>query len=374
MLDDFGLLAAAEHAHGALPVVGVRLGAAVGRLHRLARLGPLGHDTGDVQVLQGVQHLLGGFVAVLGIVGAGLEHDGLEGLAAVGRGRQRLAVHAADAGVLVHPGRQLLGRQGQEGHAPLVQQPVQHQAQGVLVRRGAVGLALIDLRRHIFIGADLGAAGRLLHRFGDAEIAQLEVAVVGHEDVLGLDVPVDDVVLFAGHQRLAHVDGEFHHRLLRWVHRQGLGHRRQQLHLDVDVPAEAVLMLDILHVVAVHHVGVALQLAHQGILGHDALQMGAKGAGDALVVVAVVAHLVDVAAVLRNGDDLQRGLLRLAEDVALDLIHPAEAAPADETHRLPAWPGRLLIEFAHMFISSPLSGNGHAAPHVSRRARRVAFT
>ena len=216
----------------------------------------------------------------------------------MGGRRQRLAVEAARARLLQLRGGGHGGRQRHEGAAALVQQPVQHHAQGVDVRLVAVGLVVVDLRRHVFVGADLGAAAGLLHRLGDAEVPQLVVPVLGDEDVLGLDVPVDDVAVLADHQGLAHILGQ------RMACASGagplrhLGQRRQQLHLDEDVPADARLLGVVDDIVTVDDVAVALHLGHELVLAHDVAQDVVEVAGDALLVIAVGDQLLHVARVM----------------------------------------------------------------------------
>lgn len=46
-----------------------------------------------------------------------------------------------------------------------------------------------------------------MHR--PTEVTQFNVAVVGHEEVLGLDIAVDDVVLVAVVERVGHLIGVF---------------------------------------------------------------------------------------------------------------------------------------------------------------------
>ena len=299
------------------------------------------------QALQLPQHLPGALVALLRVIGAGLQHDPLQLRAAVAGRRQQLAPQAPPAGLLLQLRRQLFRRQGQKGHAPLIEQPVQHQAQGIQVHAAAVGLLVIDLRRHVFEGAGPGAAGGFLHGPGHAEVPKLVVPQWGDEDVLGLDVPVDDVKLGAEAQRPAQVPPDGDDLLLLRLLGQCLRQGPEQLHFDVDVPADAVGMLHRTQVLAVDHVGAAAELAHQGILPHDVLQIAPEGLGNAPLLVALAAHLLDLAVVLGKGNKLQGGPFRLAEHFAPDLIHCAEAAPPQESNRLPAGPKLPLCSAVH---------------------------
>ena len=87
-----------------------------------------------------------------------------------------------------------------EGHPP-GQHLVEHDADRVAVaRRGdlvAAGLLGREVLRRADHRAGLGHVG-LGARAGDAEVGDLEVAVLGHEHVLRLDVAVDDVAAVGG--------------------------------------------------------------------------------------------------------------------------------------------------------------------------------
>ena len=63
--------------------------------------------------------------------------------------------------------------------------------------------AVGNFRCHIPHSAGHGSGGGLLGHLGNAEIAQLEFAPVGDQNVLRLDVPVDDMMLLTGEQRIA---------------------------------------------------------------------------------------------------------------------------------------------------------------------------
>ena len=120
---------------------------------------------------EGLVHFSGGMEALLRGVGAGFQHDRFQLCAAVGRRRQGLAGETALACFLILSGQDLGGRQGHEGHSAVVEQPIQHQAQGIEVRAASVGAVIVYFGRHILIGADFGAAHGLFHGLGNAKIA-----------------------------------------------------------------------------------------------------------------------------------------------------------------------------------------------------------
>ena len=153
--------------------------------------------------------------------------------------RDLLAPEAPQLGLLFFRGGGHLRRQPKEGRSAFVQKPIEHQAQGVDIRPGAIGLVVVNLRRHIFKGADFGAANRLFHRFGNAEIAQLIISVPGQEGIGRLDIPVEDVVPLAQEQGPAQILPHPVHLILIGHQIQSLGQGGQQLHLDVDFPAQS---------------------------------------------------------------------------------------------------------------------------------------
>ena len=74
--------------------------------------------------------------------------------------------------------------------------------------------AVGDLGSHVAHSACHSSGSGLLGYLGNAEIAQLEFAPVGDQNVLRLDVPVDDMMLLTGEQRIAEAktqlqDGHF---------------------------------------------------------------------------------------------------------------------------------------------------------------------
>ncbi len=96
-------------------------------------------------------------------------------------------------------------------------------------RRVRLEMSSPELRRRRAAAAlAIGAEGRLLlvalEHLGDAEVEHLDGARLGHEDVLGLEVAVDDALLVGARQRAHHR----HHQLHRARGRQALA--GDQLH------------------------------------------------------------------------------------------------------------------------------------------------
>ena len=147
---------------------------------------------------------------------------------------------------------------------------------------------------------------------------------------------MDDIAAAAKRQRVRQIAAEPDRLPLRLVLRQGLEQRGQQLHADIDCPAEFVLVRDILDIVAVDNVRMPLHLRHQRIFAHDVGQILAVDRPDALPVVAAAVQFLNVPFALRDLDDLQRRLFDLSEEVAVDLVHSAEAAPSQDADRVPA--------------------------------------
>ena len=154
-----------------------------------------------------------------------------------------------------------------------VHHPVQNHAQRVDVRLRAVVPAVGDLGSHVARGADQSSGGGLLGHLGNAEIAQLEFAPVGDQNILRLDVPVDNMVLLTGEQRAAEAQPQLQDGRLMVVNAQNLLQGLQKLHADVNIPADAVRVLHALHLVAGDHVPAAVQLLRQGVLVDEPLHL-----------------------------------------------------------------------------------------------------
>ena len=255
-----------------------------------------------------------------------------------GRGDGFTAETTAERLFLVHQGGHP-GRQRQEGRAPFIQQPVEHQAQGIEIRGSSVGQIVENLRRHEVFGADDQAAADFFLPFCHAEVSQLVGPFPADKDVLGLYVPVEDLLpVAAGQSRgdipaqpqdlpLLHAVADLHQRL-------------QQLHFDQHVPARLILVTKTADIVAGNHVGAASQPGHDGIFPHHLFHPVGKKAGDLVLAIALGAELIDLASVPGNGDKFERGSLRRAKDFASDLVDRADGAPSQKADRLPARPYR----------------------------------
>ena len=281
-------------------------------------------------------HLAGGPVTLVGIESTGSQHH---------LGQLRICVSGSRQGLTADPARQgsfpicmgNVGGIGRQERCPVVvQQPVQHHAQGVNIHAGAVGFFPVDLGSHVGVSALLGqTAGGLFHSTGNTEVTQLEIAGFGHEDILGLDIPVDDVVTLAQFQSLTDVDTQADHILS--GHGMGLDiahHGSQQLHTDENIPAEAVVMGDYVMVLVTDDVGGTLELGHQLKLPDDLFYHTAEVPGHAGIVHTLSLGIHDLAAALGNGDNLDGCLVR-AEVISGGFINLTKAALTDEPAKLP---------------------------------------
>ncbi len=163
---------------------------------------------------------------------------------------------------------------------------VEHRAAGVDVGAGVGAVVGDDLRREVGDGADQRPAGRGrcgADGPGQAEVGDLDVAVGGDEDVLGLDVAVDDLGRVGGRQRDEHLLEQLERAVGR--HRRFLAHEVAQraagdvLHDEIGDVAVAALVEDRDHV-AVVELGGRLGLADETV-------------GELLVVAEPVVHDLD---------------------------------------------------------------------------------
>ncbi len=278
------------------------------------------------------RHRLGGGVAVCRILAQRHHHDGVEIAAqppahalGLGRGRRRAGQHRFG---VADGARQLVGAVDRRRRirARVGQQAIQDDAQRIDVarRRDLAAAHLLGARVdqcHRALGG--GRPSDRLRRagvdaLGDAEVHQLDHAVVPHEDVVGLQVAVHDALLVrvvhhladAAEQPHAVVDGQPPPR-----------------HVDVDR-----LAIDQLH----HDVGRTVlrdaAVQHLGEIGmveaREDLALRLEAHGEPLGIEAV-AH------------DLDGDLLReLAVDAfgTVDLAHAAAADARDDAPRAQAAP------------------------------------
>ena len=155
-----------------------------------------------------------------------------------------------------------------------VAQLIQHQPQTVDVRPPVIGLREL-FGRGILGRADACAGvviGSRIQNPGDSEITQLIHAVVVHENVLWLHIPVKNILLMAGGQSGADIRSDL----------SGLGFREhlaplhplaqvcQQLHANQKIPSEAAVLFPVngCMIQLAHNIRVPLQLPHQAHLLH----------------------------------------------------------------------------------------------------------
>ena len=150
---------------------------------------------------------------------------------------------------------------------------------------------------------------------------------------------MDNAVLPAEHQGAGDIPPEANNGLFRDILRQGFQQRGQQLHADEDIPAYAVVMLDVAYILAVYHIGAAVQLPHEGIFRYNAPEVGLEGCGNAFVIIALAPQLLHVAGILGQGDDLHgRRLHSPVHQPAPNLINRPKASPADHADSFPLRP------------------------------------
>ena len=150
------------------------------------------------------------------------------------------------------------------------------------------------------VGALVCSAGRRVDALGEAEVEDLDVAVVGHEDVVGLEVAVDDALAVRG--------GEAPRDLERPVDRLLLRHGRA-----VELAAQRLALEQLGH-------GVGDAVVRAEVVDREDVRMRERGDGLGLALEA--RERVGVRGQLR-GEDLDGDLaveLRVAR--AVDLAHP----------------------------------------------------
>ena len=199
-----------------------------------------------------------GLVALLRGEGAGLHDDPLQLPAAVYRRGKALPRETAVGRLLALEGGGNGGGIGEEGQGSQVHHPIENHTQGIDVRLRAVMPAICHLRGHITHGARHRSRGGLFGHLGNAKIPQFELAFLGYQDVLRLDITVDDLMLLAGQQGVAHLQPQPKHNTFPIFRTQHLLQRAQQLHTDVNIPADAVVVLHTFHVVTGNYIFAAV--------------------------------------------------------------------------------------------------------------------
>ena len=148
---------------------------------------------------------------------------------------------------------------------------------------------------------------------------------------------MDNAVFLASQQRIAEVQPQLQNVRVLIIRTKNLRQRLQQLHANVNVPANAVAVLHALHIVARYDIFAAAQILCQGVLADQLLHLIFEVRGNIFRVEGLSVQLLNLSVVLRYGQLFQCALLHpSAGQDALDLINPAEAALADLAHDLPA--------------------------------------
>ena len=154
---------------------------------------------------------------------------------------------------------------------------------------------------------------------------------------------------------------------------QVAGDGGEQLHADEDVPAHAVFVGEHLVVLVAHDVAVALELAHEGDLPVELLDVIPKVGGRTVHVHAVGQDLVQLPLAGRDGHGLERTGVHGVELIpALDLEHPAVAARADEALDAPLAEERLIPLVILVFHADPSSYFSACSAVLGQNARQTA--
>ncbi len=246
----------------------------------------------------------------------------------MGRGWYLSAGHALIQGSLPVTVLDLLWIRRQEWRPVVIQETVQHQSQGVNICRVSILLPLVHLRCHIIIRA-LPGHGRdgLLRNASHPEVSQLEVPVLGHEDILRLDVPVKDTALAAKLQCLGQIQPQAHHiKFPQGVTDDVVGQGREQFHADQDIPAHLSLMLNHHMILVADDIAVPLHLGHKGKFCHNVLHKPTEIFRDTLLVHPFRIGSPDIPLGSRNGNYLQRRLIGLAELLPLYPVYFSKTA------------------------------------------------
>ena len=83
----------------------------------------------------------------------------------------------------------------------------------------------------------------------------------GNENIIGLDIPVQDIVLLTELQSVADVNTDLHDLIpAEIIHRRDRSQGSEKLHADIDIPSDPVRMLNDLVIFVAYDVGIAFQL------------------------------------------------------------------------------------------------------------------
>ena len=150
-----------------------------------------------------------------------------------------------------------------------------------------------NLRGHISVCARQRATAGFFGDLGNAKVRQLKGAVLGNQYIFRFDVPMDDVFLLASLQCVAQIQAQFEYRFFPVFLTQCFFQWAQKVHSDVNIPAQAALLLDILDVVAGYNVPTAAKLLHQAVLPDQVTHLVFIVGRDAFRAEGLAQHLLD---------------------------------------------------------------------------------
>ena len=112
----------------------------------------------------------------------------------------------------------------------------------------------------------------------------------------------------------------------------------QKLHTDIDIPAYLAASLPDRVILIRNNMRIADETLHDPDLVVDPIHQILVVGFRALMVHPLKAKPCDFSVAVRNTEDLHRGLLQIAPDSSVNLIHGAKAAFSEQLHSGPAWP------------------------------------
>ena len=245
---------------------------------------------------------------------------------------------AEEGGGLLLGGRDLLCDRDKR-HPALIQEIVEDHAEGVEVGVFSVRFVAVDFGGHVVGGAGDRCVGGPFHPSGDAEVAEFIVAEIGDEDILGLDIPVDDLPVVADDQRFAEVPSEPGDLLFgEAAFSQDIAQGGQELHADIHAEASAVRPVLGRIILAADDVGMPFQLHHHAVFAQEVFFAVAAHLPDALGRISFALQFFQHA-FLRVGDHFHGGPFDRIADGSGDLIDHSEAAASELSAQVPALPG-----------------------------------
>ena len=164
-------------------------------------------------------------------------------------------------------------RQRQKRQRTPVEHPIEHHAKRIDVHAFAIRLVVIDLRCDKVRRSRARACHRPLRSLGNAEISELIVTGIRHQDVIRLDVSVDDPLFPAEAKRFAQIHTKFYGLFRCDLTAKIFFERREQFHFDENVPPDAVFVLHGLKIVTPDDVDPAFELQHELVLVEKPLHL-----------------------------------------------------------------------------------------------------